>query len=220
MLSDRTLSRSLAAHSTRNQPIRTDTSTMIRRILAAATRTTTQWAQQAVYRAPRRLTAALPSRTLRRAALVALAAPVVLSASLVAAEPTTQSTAAASTSSAEPPSDDRLIAAEDAECPWCAAMRAGPCASEFTRWRNCSKAIQMQERAEAEAKQRDAASPGPLPSSPPRRSRATVECMPLFKLMDVCVRTPGEKRDYYSQILPLDDRQPTAAEKIKDAQSE
>ena len=83
----------------------------------------------------------------------------------------------------------------------------------------------MQERAEAEAaaaklQQGNASDASLLPTASPRRSRATVECMPLFKLMDTCVRTPGEKREYYREILPLDDRQPTAEEQIKDATSE
>lgn len=116
-------------------------------MLAAATRTA-QWAQTSRHDS-QRLASVLPSLTLRRAAVVTIAAPMVLSASLAADEPASTTAAAVAASSADAPSDDRLIAAEDAKCPWCAAMRAGPCASEFTHWRNCSKTIQMQERAKA-----------------------------------------------------------------------
>lgn len=98
-----------------------------------------------------------------------------------------------------------LTSPEDAECPWCTEMAKGPCASEFIAWRNCSRAIKEEDAAAAAA---------PPESHPPRH---VTGCMDLFLLMNVCVKTPGPKRDYYRRILPIDDDyQPTKEEMEKD----
>jgi len=105
-----------------------------------------------------------------------------------------------------------LQSEEDQECPWCTAMTGGPCASEFVAWRNCSRRVQ-EEAAAALARGADAAS---VPS-------ASKSCMALFRPLDQCVRTPGPKREYYRQILPIDARreaEPSVEEKQRDADSD
>jgi hypothetical protein len=129
---------------------------------------------------------------------------------------------ASSSSPSSSASGPRLESPADAECPWCTEMAAGPCAAEFIAWRNCSKRIKEEE----EGKDKDATtnSTPATPSSPdaPRvRPRYVTECMPLFKALNECVRTPGPKRDYYRHLLPMDDEyQPKKADVEKDLSTE
>ena len=98
-------------------------------------------------------------------------------------------------------------------------MVAGPCAAEFVQWRNCSRRAKKAALAELEARGPPATEQDAAAADAAARSSATRSCMHLFKALDVCVRTPGPKRDYYRKILPLDDRdvEPTNEELEKDA---
>lgn len=148
------------------------------------------------------------ARSVRRsaAALLPVAAVVTVAASSrpVMAAPAAPASSASATTSA-PAAGEQLAAAEDQECPWCTAMMAGGCASEFAIWRNCTKRVQKENDAAVAAGQ----------AAGPSAARA---CMELFKPLDQCVRQPGaDKRDYYRNVLPLDNLEPTPQQKIDDA---
>jgi hypothetical protein len=113
---------------------------------------------------------------------------------------TSSAASPASRGSSSPHRDNRFEDSEDEECPWCQFMAEGPCAEPFIAWRNCSKSILLEEK-EKEKASPSARKQAPSTAADGSKPRHLTECMPLFKELDKCIRTPGPNFQYYRDLL-------------------
>jgi len=90
----------------------------------------------------------------------------------------------------------------DDECPWCIAMRSGPCGKQFATWQRCVKDI----RATQEARLASSLSSFSLTTAERhKRDEAEYqrECMDYFRRLHTCIHKNAQSRRYYGELVRL-----------------
>ena len=91
----------------------------------------------------------------------------------------------------------------DPECPWCVAMRAGPCSSQFTSFQQCLRT------AKEAAEDTSSASSDPSASSNNNFARYAKHCMDDFRVLHECIQSSAASREYYRPLIGKADEQDT-----------